>query len=223
MLGPLLVVALSTAAVHRARLAVRPRCPAVQCGATADYLIRLGCTEEQASKAEGKLLPNIRDSLDAATVEAKSDALQSRLALSEAQLRKVVVAHPQVLGCSFESNISPSLDALQSRLALSEAQLQKVVVALPPVLGCSFESNIGPKLDYLQSALALQLDALRDRVVRFPALLGYSEAQRFRPRIDACRAAGVEPTFVLSNIAMPDAKFYESLQSRSLGTRRGAE
>ena len=220
MLGPLLVVALSTAAVHRARLAVRPRCPAVQCGATADYLIRLGCTEEQASKAEGKLLPNIRDSLDAATVEATSNALQSRLALSEAQLRKMVMSRPQVLGYNFESSMSPSLDALQSRLALSEAQLKRVVLLLPTVLGYSFESNISPKLDYLQSALALPLDALRDRVVRFPPLLGYSHAQRFRPRIDACHAAGVDATIVLSRITMTDARFYAALDGSASG--RGA-
>ena len=85
--------------------------------------------------------------------------LQLRSALSDAQLRKVVVALPSVLGYSFESNISPSLEALQSRLALSEAQLRKVVVALPSVLGFSFESNIGPKLDYLQTTVFARRNA----------------------------------------------------------------
>ena len=216
MRSPLLVVALTAAGVHRA---VRPRCPAVQCGATADYLLRLGCTEEQASKAEGRLLPSIRDSLDDATVEATSSALQSRLALSDEELRKVLLTLPSVLGLSFETNVSPSLDALQSRLALSDAQLKRVVLLLPTVLGYSFESNISPKLDYLQSALALPLDALRDRVVRFPPLLGYSHTQRFQPRIDACHAAGVDATIVLSRITMTDARFYAALD----GSGRGAE
>ena len=47
--------------------------------------------------------------------------------LSDAQLQKVVVRWPAVLGLSFEANVVPSLAALQSRLQLSDSQLQKVV------------------------------------------------------------------------------------------------
>ena len=61
-------------------------------------------------------------------------ALQERLGLSEAELRKVVLRLPAVLGYSIEGNVLPSLAALQARLGLSEAELRKVVLGRPQVL-----------------------------------------------------------------------------------------
>jgi len=142
---------------------------------------------------------------------SRSDKLQARLGLSEAQLQKVVVALPAVLGYNFESNVEPSLAKLQARLGLSEAQLQKVVVTLPAVLSLNFESNIEPKLDFLQAELDLSLDALRGRVLRRPALLGYSQARRYAPRLDACREVGADAVLVVDRVAMTDARFYASI------------
>ena len=181
------------------------------CGAVATYCEhRFGISEDIAQRTEAKLKHRAKY-IDATMTARICDALQSRLGLSEAQLQKVVVALPQVLSCSFESNIEPSLAKLQSRLGLSEAQLQKVVVATPPVLGYSFESNIEPKLDFLQGEVGLSLDAMRAKVLTCPAVLGYSLARRYIPRLEACREVGADPILVVNRVQMTDERFYASI------------
>ena len=72
------------------------------------------------------------------------EAMQERLGLSEAELRKVVLGVPSVLAYSIEGNVLPSLAALQERLGLSEAELRKVVLRVPSVLAYSIEGNVLP-------------------------------------------------------------------------------
>ena len=196
-------------AAHHRR--VRHRSSPVTCGAVATYCKhRFVISEDIAQRTEAKLKQRAKY-IDAMMAARICDALQSRLGLSEAQLQKVVVALPLVLGFSFESNIEPSLAKLQSRLGLSEAQLQKVVVALPQVLGCSFESNIEPKLDFLQGEMGLSLDAMRAKVLTCPAVLGYSLARRYIPRLEACREVGADPILVVNRVQRTDERFYASI------------
>ena len=70
--------------------------------------------------------------------------VQQRLNLTDADLKKIVMGLPQVLGLSYDANIEPSLAALQRRLDLSDPELKKIVLRLPPVLGLSYEANIDP-------------------------------------------------------------------------------
>jgi hypothetical protein len=159
------------------------------CGATADFLVsRFDCTEAVATRAEGRLLPNVATSMTLSRAAGQCEALQVRLGLSEAQLQKVVVALPSTLALSFESNIEPSLAKLQARLGLSEAQLQKVVVALPAVLGYSFESNIKPSLAKLQARLRLSEAQLQKVVVALPAVLGYCFESNIEPSLAKLQA-----------------------------------
>ena len=73
--------------VRRANRADHLRCGAFQSGEVATYLVdRFGCTEQQADKAERKLLPNLANSLRAPRMEAVCVALQLRLGLSEKPL-----------------------------------------------------------------------------------------------------------------------------------------
>ena len=122
---------------------------------------------------------------------------------------------PELISCSFESNLGPSLAKLQLRLQLSEAQLQKVVVACPSVLICSFESNIGPKLDFLQEGLDISLKTLREYVIRRPSLLSFSQKLRYEPRLEACRLSVADPALVIRRACMNDACFYRSIGSKS--------
>ena len=66
---------------------------AVVCGgATYDYCVQaLGCTAEEATKAEGALLPNIAESITRTQAEEMLGWLRSRLDLSDAELKKVVL------------------------------------------------------------------------------------------------------------------------------------
>eukprot|EP00966_Prymnesium_polylepis_P118955 2749547-Prymnesium_polylepis.1 len=64
------------------------------------------------------MLPNMANTLDGDQARRKVDRLQRRLGLSDAELLKLVLRHPPVLGYSFEENIEPKLAALQRRLGL---------------------------------------------------------------------------------------------------------
>jgi len=159
-----------------------------QCGAVAVLCRqRFGCSEAAAQHTEAKL-KHRAEYIDATMANEKCDALQARLGLSEAQLQKVVVTQPAVLGLSFESNVEPSLAKLQARLGLSEAQLQKVVVTQPPVLGFSFESNVEPSLAKLQARLGLSEAQLQKVVVTLPAVLSYSFESNLEPKLGFLQA-----------------------------------
>jgi hypothetical protein len=58
-------------------------------------------------RVEGKLLPKMATSMTLSRAAGQCKAVQAQLGLSEAQLQKVVVANPSVLGLSVESNLSP--------------------------------------------------------------------------------------------------------------------
>ena len=71
-----------------------------------------------------------------ATVEPKLQWLQARLDLDAAQLRKIVVRHPQLLTLSVE-RMESNCDWLQSRIDLDDVGLRKMVLRLPSLLGNS--------------------------------------------------------------------------------------
>ena len=79
-------------------------------------------------------------------------ALRSLLGLSEAEVRKLVLTSPPVLGYSIEENVRPTVAALRSLLGLSEAEVRKLVLRLPPVLGYSIEENVRPTVAALRVA-----------------------------------------------------------------------
>ena len=74
-------------------------------------------------------------------------ALQSRLGLNEAELRKVVLRLPAVLGYSFEANVLPKLDFMQRELRLSDETLRERVVCNPVILGYSLEGRLRPRVE----------------------------------------------------------------------------
>ena len=148
-----------------------------------DYCVQsLGCTAEEAAKAERALLPNIAANMTRAQADERCSWLRSSLELSDAELKRLVMRNPQVLGLSVKSNIEPKIDWLQSRLDLDAVQLRKIVLQ-PRVLGYNIEDNIAPKLDWLQKRLALDAGQLR-KIVRLPAVLGYGVEDNMAPKLD---------------------------------------
>ena len=143
------------------------------------------------------------------------DWLQKRLDLDEEELKKMVVAFPALLGLSVEDNMAPKLDWLQKRLDLDDARVRKMILALPALLGYSVEDNMEPKLAYLEREIGLSRPELRDHVLRIPAILAYSLDKRYRQRVEACRAAGVDATYVLTTITLTDGKFDKRLERRA--------
>ena len=159
---------------------------AVVCGgATYDYCVQaLGCTAAEATKVEGKLLPNIAESMTRAKADQLCSWLQSSLDLSDAELKKVMMRHPQALGYTVEKIMAPKLDWLQKRLDLDDAQLRKLVMRFPKLLGYSVVDNFSPRLDWLQRRLDLDDAGLRKMVLRKPQALAYSVEDKMVPTLD---------------------------------------
>ena len=90
---------------------------AVACrGAAYDYCVQaLGCTAQEATKAERRIMPNIAEWITFARIEESCGWLQSSLDLSDVELKRVVTRHPPVLACSVEANMEPKLEWLQFR------------------------------------------------------------------------------------------------------------
>jgi hypothetical protein len=163
----------------------RPPCAVVCRGAAYDYCVQaLGCTAAEATKAEGRLFPHMAERMTRAQAEERCGWLRSRLDLSDAELKKVMMRLPQVLGLSVEATLEPKLDWLQDRLDLDAAQLKKMVLRLPAVLSYSVEDNFSPRLDWLQMRLDLDDAGLRMMVLGKPAVLGYSIEDNMEPKLD---------------------------------------
>ena len=166
------------------RAATAPRHGGISCGAAADLCVeRFGATEAEAAKAEGRLLPSTIKYLNSTLATERCDDLQQRLDLSEAELKRVVLRLPSVLGYSF-ANLEPKLAALQQRLGLSEAELKKVVLGRPTTLGNSFEESLEPSLAALQQRLGLSEAELKKVVLGLPAVLGLSFEKNLLPKLD---------------------------------------
>ena len=74
-----------------------------------------------------------------------------RLDLDAAQLKKVVVPFPALLGYRVEDNLAPKLDWLQTRLDLDDAQLKKMILTSQSLLGYSVDDNMKPTLGWLRT------------------------------------------------------------------------
>ena len=118
-----------------------------------------------------------------ATVEPKLDGLQTRLELSDAGLKKMVLALPALLTQSVEK-MESNCDWLQRRLGLDDSGLKKVVLENPSLLAFSVEDNMEPKLDWLQDRLNLDAAQLKKVVLGRPSLLGYSVEDNMAPKLD---------------------------------------
>ena len=159
---------------------------AVVCrGATYDYCVQaLGCTAQEATKAERRIMPNIAEWITFARIEESCGWLQSSLDLSDAELKKMVLTFPQMLSLSVEDNMAPKLDWLQKRLDLGDAQLRTLVMRFPKLLGYSVVDNFSPRLDWLQRRLDLDDAGLRKMVLRKPQALAYSVEDKMVPTLD---------------------------------------
>ena len=125
------------------------------------------------------------DRVDArATVEPKLTWLQSRLELDAAQLKKIVVRHPQLLGLSVEDNLEPKLDWLRRRLDLDDVGLRKMVLRLPS----RAEANMRTRLAAENST------PLKKVVLMEPQLLSPASRPTWRRNLSGSRRASTWTT-----------------------------
>ena len=186
-----------------------PRGRVVRTGVATDYCVQtLGCTREDAVKAEAKMLPQVANSVRIQKAEKVCAELRAKLGLSDADLRKLVLRVPTVLTLNMDKNVNPKLDWLQERLDLSRDELKKICLTLPATLAYSVDKNLEPKLSYFEHELGMSPREIRSKIISMPARLGYSIEKRYRPRLAAIRAtAGADPAAVIDRIRAADAEF----------------
>jgi mTERF domain-containing protein len=149
-----------------------------------------------------------------ANIKPTLDAVQGRLGLSDAELRKMVRRTPQIIGYSFEGNIKPTLDAVQGHLGLSDAELRKMVRNNPQIIAYSFEGNTKPKFDWLQQALGLDSAQLVELLQKQPTLLGMSLDKSLVPNLAFWQACFPE---------LPDAELSAKVVLGPSGPRQLAQ
>ena len=99
-------------------------------------------------------LPTVLGYRFEANVKPKLDAIQRRIGLSEAELRKIVLAQPPILGLSFEKNLGPKLDFFQHTLALPPDDVRARIVKMPALLTYSVDARFRPRLERCLAARA---------------------------------------------------------------------
>lgn len=107
-------------------------------------------------------------SLEQGQFEETSAALQQRLDLNEAELKKVVQRVSSVLKRSFEDDVGPELDSLQQLLRLSDAELKSTVLWVPSILARNFKTELQPDLAALQSRLGMDDDEIKRLILIQP-------------------------------------------------------
>ena len=147
----------------RRRGVVRP-------GVATDYCVQtLGCTLEDAVRAEAKMLPQVANSVRRDKAEVVCAELRAKLGLSDNEMRKLVLRVPTVLTLNMDKNVNPKLDWLQERLDLSRDELKKICLTLPATLAYSVDKNLEPKLSYFEHELGMSPQEIRSKIISMPA------------------------------------------------------
>jgi hypothetical protein len=104
-------------------------------------------------------------------VEGRLKPLKEYLGLTIAELRKIVLASSNVLGCTHDNLVNEKLEPLKRHLSLTDAELKKIVVILPAVLSLNHDNLVNEKLEPLKRCLDLTDAELKKVVVGSSAVL----------------------------------------------------
>ena len=151
-------------------------------GVATDYCVQtLGCSLEDAVRAEAKMLPQVANSVRRDKAEVVCAELRAKLGLSDHEMRKLVLRVPTVLTLNMDKNANPKLDWLQERLDLSRDELKKICLTLPATLAYSVDKNLEPKLSYFEHELGMSpQDPVQDHLHARPPGLQHREAATAR-------------------------------------------
>merc|ERR550514_153 len=86
-------------------------------------------------------------------MEPTLTSLKEFLQLGPAELKKVVLGRPQLLGCSWQDNMELMLTSLKEKLQFSPAELKEFVLRAPILLGRRWDTNIGPQIAMMEKAV----------------------------------------------------------------------
>ena len=93
---------------------------------------------------------------------------------------KKIAAYPNLLSCSVEDNLKPTVAYLTQTLGIEP----KKIAAHPNLLSCSVEDNLKPTVAYLTQTLGMELK----KIAAHPNLLSYSVDTNLAPTYDWIRS-----------------------------------
>jgi len=112
----------------------------------------------------------------------KCDMLQSKLQLSSAELRKLVLRMPSLIGISF-SAFNDRLDFFTNEVGMSLEDLKEAVLKQPSLLQYAINTTLQPKLDFFIDELGMDESSI-SRIIRLaPAVMGLSLTDNLRPKV----------------------------------------
>ena len=124
-------------------------------------------------------------------VRPKVAALRSLLGLSEAEVRKLVLALPQVLGYAAARRESPTVASLRQLFDLDEEEVRAAVLYRPALLGFSLERRVQPRVERTLAAASTRAAcSARSPTLPPSSTRGWNASSSRRPRAARSRPRG---------------------------------
>lgn len=106
---------------------------------------------------------------------------ESRLGLSNAQIRKIITKMPRLVICK-KDEIEEILSYLEKRLQWKGEQLKKSIVKCPAILSLT-KDNLETQISYLEERLQWNAEQLGKIIIKLPDILTMSKDEVLEPRI----------------------------------------
>ena len=121
------------------------------------------------------------------------------LGLQRAEIWKVFVRCPTLLGCSIAENLKPTVQWLRDT-GLTKMEVAKVIARSPAVLGYSIKENLKPTVQWLRDTGLTKMEVAKV-IARLPQVLGYSVEENLKPTVQWLRDTGLTKMEVAKVIA----------------------
>jgi len=121
------------------------------------------------------------------------DKLQSKLELSSAELRKLMMRMPSLMGMGM-SAFDDRVDFFMNEADMSIDDLREAVLRQPSLLQYSVGSTLRPKLHFLLDELGISESSISRIIKSAPAIMGNSLTENLRPKVAfIMKMCGLDP------------------------------
>eukprot|EP00953_Heterococcus_sp_UTEX-ZZ885_P005305 3327-Heterococcus_DN1.PRE.5 len=146
--------------------------------------------------------------------------IQARLQLSDKQLKRVLIACPQILPNRIDFKVETLLMLLCAGepygLSITVAAASKLIATAPTLLTCSVDNNLQPKIAVLLHYANGDRGAVGRVVIGAPSLLLYSLKARLEPRLFELQQLGLPFVSIRACANLPETAYREWLQRQLL-------
>eukprot|EP00571_Detonula_confervacea_P007920 CAMPEP_0172332500 /NCGR_PEP_ID=MMETSP1058-20130122/62469_1 /TAXON_ID=83371 /ORGANISM="Detonula confervacea, Strain CCMP 353" /LENGTH=1128 /DNA_ID=CAMNT_0013049791 /DNA_START=143 /DNA_END=3526 /DNA_ORIENTATION=+ len=141
----------------------------LQIGPSDIYRLLKTHTRMSTYDASNKMLPTL-------------DMLQSKLVLSSAELRKIMLRMPSIMGMG-KSGFDDRLDFFTNEAGMSVDDVKEAVMKQPSLLQYGVSSTLRPKLHFFLEELGISETSVGRIVKSAPAVMGLSLTDNLRPKV----------------------------------------